>query len=145
TGLEPLSATAPLETPAPAPEEGGLSWAAPSERDDETPPQRTSRWPRRFVGAMIALALVAILLLVALWGLANTHFVGAEDDGRVAVYQGLPYDVGGGVSLYRARYVSRLRAAQLSQGERAALFDHELTSYDGARERIAGYEAEATP
>ena len=144
TGLEPLSATAPLETPVAAPEEKELGWAAPSERAEEAP-QRTSRWPRRLVASLVALALVAILLLVALWGLANTHFVGAEEDGRVAVYQGLPYDLGGGVALYRARYVSRLRAAQLSQRERAALFDHELTSYDGARERIAGYEAEASP
>ena len=144
TGLEPLSATAPLETPVAAPEEKELGWSAPSERAEEAP-QRRSRWPRRLVASLVALALVAILLLVALWGLANTHFVGAEEDGRVAVYQGLPYDLGGGVALYRARYVSRLRAAQLSQRERAALFDHELTSYDGARERIAGYEAEASP
>ena len=55
----------------------------------------------------------------ALWGLARAYFVGAEEDGRIAVYQGLPYDLGGGVSLYRVRYVSRLTAAQLSEEERA--------------------------
>ena len=97
------------------------------------------------MAAFVVLALVAVLLLVAFWGLANAHFVGAEEDGRIAVYQGLPYDVGGGVSLYRARYVSTLRAAQLSQDERRRLFDHDLMSYAAARDRLSPFEAEALP
>ena len=52
----------------------------------------------------------------------------------LAVYQGLPYDLGGGISLYRVRYVSLLDAAQLSEEERAELFDHDLMSFDDARD-----------
>jgi PPM family protein phosphatase len=100
------------------------------------------RWGRRLLLALAAVALVAVLLAVAFWGLANAHFVGADEDGRVAVYQGLPYDVGGGVALYRARYVSRVLAAQLSHEERLDLFDHELMSYDSARGRVAPFEVE---
>jgi PPM family protein phosphatase len=107
------------------------------------PPKKRGR--RRLVAVVIALAFVALLLLVAFWGLANAHFVGAEPDGRVAVYQGLPYDVGGGVSLYRARYISTFHAAQLAREERVALFDHDLTSYDAARERLARFEDEGLP
>ena len=77
--------------------------------------------------------------------LVRRQLDGAERDGRVAVYQGLPYDLGGGVSLYRARYVSALHAAQLSREERVDLFDHELRSYGTARELVAALEAEAIP
>jgi hypothetical protein len=106
------------------------------------PARRRNR--RLFLGAL-SLVFVALILLVAFWGLANAHFVGAEEDGSVAVYQGLPYDLGGGVSLYRVRYVSTLQASQLSPEERTELFDHDLMSFGAARERIAPYEDEASP
>jgi hypothetical protein len=41
--------------------------------------------------------------------------------------------------------VSRLRAVQLTEAERASLLDHELMSYDDARGRLARYEEEANP
>ena len=76
-----------------------------------TVPKRRSapRRNRRLFVALASLGFAALILLVAFWGLANAHFVGAEEDGHVAVYQGLPYDLGGGVRLYRVRYVSRSR------------------------------------
>ena len=143
TGLEPLRAPATAaETKAGA---GAHARWEPLAGGERLAARRRSRWPRRLLLSLAALALVGILLVVAFWGLANAHFVGAESDGRIAVYQGLPYDVGGGVSLYRARYVSRVEAAQLSREERVALFDHDLMSYDAARARIAGYEEETVP
>ncbi len=81
----------------------------------------------------------------ALFGLSRAYFVGADEQGNVVVYQGVPFDLTAGTGLYRERYVSRLQAAQLSPEERAALFDHELVSYDRARARVAVYEAEAVP
>jgi protein phosphatase len=103
------------------------------------------RWGRRLFFALAVLLFIALLLLVAFWGLAHAHFVGAEENGSVAVYQGLPYDLGGGVSLYRARYVSALDAAQLSREERVGLFDHDLMSYGAARDRLAALESDALP
>jgi hypothetical protein len=108
-------------------------------------PRPARRRSRRLFLALLALVFVALILLVAFWGLANAHFVGAEEDGSVAVYQGLPYDLGSGVSLYRVRYVSTLKAAQLSPEERAELFDHDLMGFGAARDRIAPYEDEASP
>jgi serine/threonine protein phosphatase PrpC len=138
TGLEAPAAHGwdPAPEPRPAPEHEPAS--AP-------PAPRRPRWGRRILLTLATLAFVAVLLLIAFWGLANAHFVGAEEDGRLAVYQGLPYDLGGGVSLYRARYVSELRAAQLSQAERRALFDHDLMGFDAAQTRIAEFEAEGVP
>ena len=95
---------------------------------------------RGLVLTLLVLALVAVLVVPAFWGLAKAHFVGAAEDGRVAVYQGIPWDVGAGVSLYRTRYVSDLRAVQLTVEERRRLFDHDLTGYADARRRVASYE-----
>ncbi|MBD0290745.1 MAG: Stp1/IreP family PP2C-type Ser/Thr phosphatase [Thermoleophilia bacterium] len=141
TGLAPV---APPERPAQRPG-GADERPAASARAAPRPGARKGRSARRVFIALAALVFLGVLLLAAFWGLANAHFVGAEEDGHVAVYQGLPYDLGGGISLYRARYVSPLLAAQLSERERRRLFDHDLMSYEDARRRIAGYEEEAVP
>lgn len=134
-------------TVAALPEEAG--WPVQVEEPAEPPPPRQPRkkrhrWRRRLVWASLVLAFVGLVLAGALWGLSRAYFVGADDDGNVTVFQGLPYDLSGDVGLYRARYVSRVHSSLLSAGERAALFDHELISYDEARARVAPYE-EATP
>ena len=109
------------------------------------PRKKRRGWGRRVVWAVLALALLALFLGGALYGLSRAYFVGADEQGNVVVYQGVPFDLTAGTGLYRERYVSRLQASQLSPEERAALFDHELVSYDRARARVAVYEAEAVP
>jgi protein phosphatase len=105
------------------------------------PPQRqTRRW---ILIVLLVIALFVGLAALALWGLSRAHFVGATADGRVAVYQGVPWDLAGGVKLYRETYVSRLQTVQLSPEERQELFDHDLTGEEAAIERIRPYEAEA--
>ncbi len=110
----------------------------------QVPHKKRRRSSRIFLGSAIVF-FATLFLLAGFWGLANSYFVGAEEDGSLAVYQGLPYDLGGGISLYRVRYVSLLDAAQLSEEERAALFDHDLMSFDDARERLAPLETGAMP
>ena len=142
SGLEATAAAAPTEPAAATSEERAGDTGADAEG---APRARGPRRGRRIFVVLAALAFVAVLLLVAFWGLANAHFVGAEDDGRVAVYQGLPYDVTEDVALYRARYVSALHASQLTRAERVALFDHDLMDYGAARNRLAPLEAEGLP
>jgi len=129
TGLPPV---APATTVEPA--------AAP-----ERPRRRRPRWRRRILWAALGLGFVSLLLGATLYGLSRAYFVGADENGSVTVYQGVPFDLSDGVGLYRERYVSRLQSAQLAPDERSALFDHELLSYDQARARVAEYEAEAVP
>jgi hypothetical protein len=43
------------------------------------------------------------------------------------------------------RYESPVLAGQLSQGERRALFDHDLRTYDRALDAIKQYEAQVVP
>ena len=68
------------------------------------PPPRKSRARLYWI---IALAILLAIIGLGLFGLSQSHFVGAEKDGHVAVYQGLPYDIAG-IHLYRRVYVSRL-------------------------------------
>jgi serine/threonine protein phosphatase PrpC len=149
SGLEaPTAPVAPTVRPLPdddALAEPEAGWEPLTEPPPRRRRARRPRARRRIFLALFGGAFLAVLLLGSFWALRNAHFVGADDDGRVAVYQGLPYDLGGGVSLYRARYVSPIRAAQLSRDERAALFDHDLMSYDAARQRLARFEEEGLP
>ncbi|HEX5467497.1 MAG TPA: Stp1/IreP family PP2C-type Ser/Thr phosphatase [Gaiellaceae bacterium] len=145
TGLEAPTIAAPAPT---AVLEREAEWGPAI---DEPPPERRpgagreSRWGRRAILTTLGLAFVAVIVALALWGLSRANFIGVDDDGNVAVYQGVPWDLGAGIHLYRARYVSRLQAVQLSQAERESLLGHDLTSYDTARDRLAPYEEAASP
>jgi PPM family protein phosphatase len=111
----------------------------------ETENGHAAREEPRGRGRGILIATVAATLLVCasgfvVWGLWRSHFVGAEADGHVAVYQGVPWNIVGNVHLYRTVYVSPLLTAQLSQRERHKLFDHSLRSEDSARAAVRRYE-----
>jgi protein phosphatase len=95
---------------------------------------------RRALFALLALVLVVGVCGFAVWGLWRSHFVGAESDGHVAVYQGVPWNLVGNLRLYRAIYVSPLLTEQLSQAERRQLFDHHLRSEGSARAAVRRYE-----
>ena len=141
SGLEAPTLVPPATAPEPAVEEP----RAGREAVEEPRAKKARRWPRTLLYSFVALVFLALVVGAAIWGLSRSHFVGASEDGHVAVYQGFPLELGGGVVLYRARYISRLQAVQLSRDERAELFDHDFVTYDEARERVAPYEEEATP
>jgi protein phosphatase len=100
--------------------------------------------PRGRRRAPLVAALTLVILVGAsglvVWGLWRSHFVGAEQDGHVAVYQGVPWNIVGNVRLYRAVYVSPLLSSQLSESERRKLFDHTLHSDNSARAEVRRYE-----
>jgi PPM family protein phosphatase len=95
---------------------------------------------RRLLGAALALTLLVGASGFVVWGLWRSHFVGAEANGHVAVYQGVPWNIVGDMHLYRTTYVSPLLAAQLSQTERRKLFDHSLRSEGSALAAVRRYE-----
>jgi protein phosphatase len=97
---------------------------------------------------VLALAATFVLALVGLgvFTVSNAHFIGAEPDGRVAVYQGLPFDLPGGVHLYRPVHVSaRLYAAQLTTSERRRYFNHDLHSYGDMTRELSRLEGDVYP
>jgi PPM family protein phosphatase len=137
---------APTETIVAPPEQP----RDPQASDAATPapkskPPRGRRVPRWLLWALALGAIILILAAAAFWGVSRAYFIGVEDDGHVAVYQGVPWNLTDDVHLYRAKYVSELRAEQLTRAEREQLFDHDLASYESSRDRLAPFEEEGVP
>jgi len=106
--------------------------------------ERHHRVPRTAI-AVISATIVVVLAALVVWTLSRSYFVGAQADGHIAVYQGFPWNIVGGVRLYRVHYESPVLAGQLSQAERRKLFDHDLRTYDRALDAVKQYEAEVVP
>jgi PPM family protein phosphatase len=114
---------------------------SPFAAEEAVSPRRARMGP-----ALIATGLAVLVLgATAVFGLSRAHFVGVEKGGAVAVYQGLPWDLGFGLRLYRVVYESPLLAANLSQDERRELFDHDLQSRGDAIREIEAYAQDVVP
>ncbi len=101
---------------------------------------------RRMMLLGLALAFLLALAGLGVFTVSTAHFIGVESDGRVAVYQGLPYDLPGGIHLYRpVRVSSRLYAAQLTAVERRQAFDHGLHSYGDTKRELSKLEGDVYP
>ncbi len=111
-------------------------------------PEPVSRAHRSKRAMLLAPALVFLLALLGLgvFTVSAAHFIGVESDGRVAVYQGLPYELPGGIHLYRPVHVSpRLYASELTASERRRFFDHDLHSYGDATRELSKLEGDVFP
>jgi PPM family protein phosphatase len=106
--------------------------------------EKHHRVPRTAI-AVISGTIVVVLAALVVWTLSRSYFVGVQSNGHVAVYQGFPWNVVGGIRLYRVRYESPVLAGQLSQAERRKLFDHDLRTYGRALAAVKQYEAEVVP
>jgi protein phosphatase len=134
--------------PATAEDEDTLTGldAVPVVSAEAAPPQPTpspAKKKRRIltwkVGLPLALVLVAVVAGAGVYGLSRANFVGANDKGFVAVYQGVPWNLPFGIHLYREVYTSPLLAAELSRVDRKKLFDHTLRSRTDAENEIKAY------
>jgi protein phosphatase len=89
---------------------------------------------RTVLRVMTTLGVIAILGAGSIYFLRWAHFVGAdESSGHVAVYQGLPIDLFGGVKLYHEVSDTHIAYAALNQATRKKLFDHTIRSDASAR------------
>ena len=105
------------------------------------PPMRRRGRARRLgvFGAVSGLMLCVVW--AAIIGMRWAHFIGVDPTtGKVAIYQGLPYDLGGGVQLFSIVHRSRIPAATLPASRRRHLFDHSLRSSESARSLVAKLE-----
>jgi serine/threonine protein phosphatase PrpC len=109
---------------------------------DQAKQGRRVPWPAITV---ITGTIVVVLAALVVWTMSRSYFVGVQSDDHIAVYQGFPWNIVGGVRLYRVRYESPVLAGQLSQAERRRLFDHDLRTYGRALEAVKQFEAEVVP
>jgi protein phosphatase len=102
------------------------------------PAKKTKRFSWR-LGLVLVVILLALLAGAAVYGASRANFVGADANGYVAVYQGVPWNLPFGIHLYREVYTSRLLAAELSPAQRKRLFDHTLRNRNDAEQLIKRY------
>jgi serine/threonine protein phosphatase PrpC len=101
---------------------------------------RTRRRSRRFGAALAALAAVGVVALGLLLAAQAIYFIGADREGQVTIYNGLPFSMPFGINLYTEYFVSGVTTAELSPFERGRLFNNELRSQSGASSLVRALE-----
>lgn len=124
--------------PAPRPEARRLQPRVPAQ--DAAKPKR-SRRGRRVAVIFAVFAVLFVPLTVGAYVANQTvYFVGTDEDGFVTVYRGLPYDLPGGISLYKVNFVSGVPINSLPAPRREKLVDHTLRSHDDAQDLVRELE-----
>jgi len=140
-GGRPSAATATGLAP---PVEAPPARAEPVARRSPRPPRaerpKSRRRLRIPVGPILVLFLVACVILGAYFASQTVYFVGSTNDGFVAVYRGLPYDLPAGVKLYSVNYESGLPADELTPAQKRTLEDHKLRSKNDAQDLVRQME-----
>jgi protein phosphatase len=105
--------------------------------------RRRGRWLTRTLIAGVLIAAIAIGALVVVT--RNVYFVGTDNNGFIALYRGLPYDLPFGVRLYSSRYVSGVPALSIPAPRRKRVLDHELRSRADASDLIKSLDRSESP
>lgn len=89
--------------------------------------------------AAIVLAIGAVIAGAFLLA-RQVYFLGTDEDGRVAMYRGLPYELPLGIDLYSEQFSIGVQAAELSPERQEVVTEHKLRSEDDARDIIDDIE-----
>jgi serine/threonine protein phosphatase PrpC len=95
---------------------------------------------RRLRAPVAALIVIGLLASGAYLALQSVYFIGTNQRGLVTIFNGLPYELPGGLKLYTVEYVSGVSASTLTPARRQALLDHSLRSESDAAELIRQLE-----
>ncbi len=106
--------------------------------DSPMPAPRSRRYAVR--AAVIALCLGLLILLGFLLG-RQVYFVGTDDQGRVALFRGVPYELPLGLDLYSEQYSIGVQASSLAPARRLVIIDHRLRSKEDATDLINDIDA----
>src|SRR3984893_4685014 len=153
--LEEVGAASPRPVDGEEPDEHGTmlgvaaGGAPPPPRKPRRPDATTARGAAaasRRRGVRRAGALAGVLIVLALIGggaylaLQSVYFIGTNNRGLVTLYQGVPFQLPGNLSLYSSRYVSGVSASTLTPQRRQTLLDHSLRSESNAGSLIRTLE-----
>ncbi len=100
------------------------------------PMPRPSRRRRAIRIAAIA-AVVAIVVGGAFLAVRSIYFLGVNDQGNVAVYRGLPYELPFGIDLYSEQSWIPVQVGTLSEERQRAVTEHDLRGEGDATDLIA--------
>src|SRR3954453_3999622 len=101
---------------------------AARKRREEFDARPGGRGIRTALKVLVPLLLVAALAFGAWYGNRQIWFLGTDDDGRVALYRGAPYELPFGIDLYSERYSSPIQTASLPPRRQDAVPGHDLRS-----------------
>jgi protein phosphatase len=87
---------------------------------------------RRALKWAAAVLVVAAVVVGAVLFVRSIYFLGTDDQGNVAVYRGLPYELPLGVSLYSKQYSIPIQEGALSEDRQRAVTGHTLRGKDDA-------------
>jgi serine/threonine protein phosphatase PrpC len=87
---------------------------------------------RRALKWVAAVAVVAAVVVGAVLFVRSIYFLGTDDQGNVAVYRGLPYELPLGVNLYSEQYSIPVQEGTLSEDRQRAVTGHTLRGKDDA-------------
>jgi protein phosphatase len=99
------------------------------------PPRR-----RRALRIAAALAVAALVIGGAIFLARQVYFLGTDDDGRVALFRGLPYELPLGIDLYSEQYSIGVEAASLSPERQDVITEHQLRDKDDAVDLVDDIE-----
>ena len=159
TGGDSLT-TSDVQAALEAQERGGGSVATVARRDEPDPlttsrrlepvvPGRPARGEdgggsSRLRRALVVAAVLGVVLVpVALGGfvaLRSVYFVGADEQGFVTVFRGIPYELPLGLELYQVNYRSGVNREQVPPGRRDAVLDQEWRSQEDAYDLVRRLE-----
>jgi protein phosphatase len=111
---------------------------ADSRRNGARPGGR--RRMRRAGAALVVLVVLGLIASGAYLALQSVYFIGTNQRGLVTLYQGVPFQLPGNLSLYSSRYVSGVSASTLTPQRRQTLLDHSLRSESNAASLIRSLE-----
>jgi protein phosphatase len=139
TGVRPVATMdRPRRQPSPEPTRR-LEPIVPDER--EPTGGRRRPWLRRLWITLGVLGFVVFpIALGGLVALRSVYFVGANEQGFVTVYRGLPYELPLGVDLYQENYVSPITRDRVPAGRRAVVSSHDLRSQEDAYDLVRQLE-----
>jgi PPM family protein phosphatase len=119
-----------------APDNSGLI------RRREAPPKPTG-WRRTLRNVRRSLIVLAVLFAIggAIYAaVASVYFVGADRQGFITLYRGLPYRLPLGINLYTTNYTSGVPLGTLPDKVQTTVTDHKLRKRDDAADLITQIE-----
>jgi protein phosphatase len=89
------------------------------------------------VATVIAVGLIAV---AGMFATRAIFFVGTDEDGMIAVYRGLPFELPAGIDLYSEYSVTGVPAVTVPPARREQLLDHRLRSREDVRSLVRELE-----
>ena len=147
TLIGPAAEEAGLTVGALAAEAGGAEATRPARpiEGERATPSRPRRWPRRLATSLAGVAIAAVIVGGAVYGLHHVYFLGTDSGGRVALYRGLPYDLPLGIKLYSELYAAPVQVSAIPAGRRDSATNHTLRSRADAVSLIDDIQVAAEP